>query len=623
MAHAPLWNLPRGGGNPFPPDHNKNDKDPRPRKETSTAKSFSSGHSNNNSSSGTSSSSSSSSSSKKKKRTATRTKRSTTSTTPSEETGSLAEHEETESSSSFAPSQGPDKEDEVPTAEADAREASSKSSSSPPHPIIAQILQDDDYYKILGVSKHDVRLAENHHRSSSGSLPSSSPPSVDALLKKAYRRRCVLTHPDKTAGDRRAFDKVAEAYHVLSNVQLRHVYNRLGKAGVQAHQQHRGSGAGAGAGGATRFTTATSPEELFRTFFGASGSGGSPSFFHAQQQQQQQRRRRQPRRNRNVRYQLEVSLEDLYRGMTRTVQVSSPTSSSSAFLSRSSPSSTLTKRVEVHIPRGARHGQAIRLSGEMDFDPTDVPGDLIFVIQQAAHPVFTRAGCDLALKLDISLSEAIHGVTRTISHLDGRQLVLASARQGRLPHRPSTTSSSSTTTTTTTEEESLASLPIQTDDVQVLRGHGMPKDDTGTSFGDLYVQFKVNLPDTSHATDRLTPAERQELSRLLNKLEGRKTPDQYGWDPKQSVLHLQKASLREFGRASGQPRAQRDSSEHMMMEEEEDDDDDDEEEQAFRQGVFGQEGFFFGTHPFFGGGMHPFSSSSSAMEEDDVQCRQM
>lgn len=588
------WNLPRGGGNPFPPNHNNNNNDHRHRQETSTAN-HSSEHSTN--------SSSSSSTSKKKKRTPARKKRSTP---KSEETvPAFDQAEKTSSSSSFAANPvETDEKNDAAEEEANTRAAASKPTSSspppPPNPVIAQILQDEDYYKILGVSKHEVLLAENHHRSSSVSS-SSSPTSADALLKKAYRRRCVLTHPDKTGGDRRAFDKVAEAYHVLSNVQLRHVYNRLGKAGVQAHQQHGGSSSS----GATRFTTATSPEELFRTFFG-SGSGPQ-SFFHSQQQR--------PRRNRTVRYQLEVSLEDLYRGMTRTIQVASPTSSSAAtFFSRSTSSSASTKRVEVRIPRGARHGQAVRLSGEMDFEASDVPGDLIFVIQQAAHPVFTRAGHDLALILEISLSEAIHGLTRTISHLDGRKLIIASARQGRLPHR------SPTTTSTTTEEESLASLPIQTDDVQVLRGYGMPKDDTGTSFGDLYVQFKVNLPDTSHATDRLTPTERQELSRLLNKLEGRKTPEKNDTDHP-SVLHLQKASLREFGRSSGQPtRADKDStSEHMMEEEDEFFD----EEQGLRQGVFGQEGFFFGTHPFFGGGMHPFSSSSSAMEQDDVQCRQM
>ena len=60
--------------------------------------------------------------------------------------------------------------------------------------------------------------------------------SSSAAIQKAYRRRCVLTHPDKTGGDRRAFDKVAEAYDVLSDENKRHIYDRLGKRGSGSDQ---------------------------------------------------------------------------------------------------------------------------------------------------------------------------------------------------------------------------------------------------------------------------------------------------------------------------------------------------------------------------------------------------
>ena len=411
-----------------------------------------------------------------------------------------------------------------------AEQTSTPESAPQTIPIVEEILREEDYYRILGINK--IEAQKN-----------------PTMIKKSYRRRALQTHPDKTNGDRRAFDKVAEAYEVLSDDEKRQVYDRYGKKGLH--------GAGPGHG----FPTA---EDLFRSFFGGNGAGRGAF--------------PQARRNRTVRYQLEVSLEDLYQGLTRNVAIASPDGRAPA------------KEVEVNIPRGALSGQSIRLHGAMDFDHDDTPGDLIFSLQQRPHRRFTRKGHDLAVAVTIGLDEAVNGVTRTIRHLDGRSLTIASARQ---------------------KDNSVRG--ISNGDVHVLKGRGMPKNSQGTEFGDLYVQYEVKLPNTSAAASRLTAEEREQLGALISKLEGRVQKQSTPSD----VNYLKTASVSDFGTASGRPEIPRD---------EEDDD-------QYHGDPFGspfgrgRSSFYFsssgGPSPFFG--MNPedlFHGGSPAGDENE-QCRQM
>jgi DnaJ family protein A protein 2 len=191
-------------------------------------------------------------------------------------------------------------------------------------------------------------------------------------------------------------------------------------------------------------------------------------------------------------------------------------------------STSASKRVHVNVPRGAVSGQSIVLSGEMDFDEDDTPGDLVFWLRERSHATFTRKGHDLAVAFQISLQEAICGDTTTINHLDGTKLHIGSARHA-----------------------TNGPILIQTGDVQVLKGKGMPKDGQGVEFGDLYVQYEVEMPTGKPHENTLTSEEREELGRLLDKLQGKKhTPS----TDQSDVQFLQKASLRDFGRASGQPK---------------------------------------------------------------------
>jgi DnaJ-class molecular chaperone len=338
-------------------------------------------------------------------------------------------------------------------------EVASSAAPSPQEALVEQLLKEDDYYAILGVSKSATAQE----------------------IQKAYRRRAVQTHPDKLpSSDRRAFDKVAEAYDVLSDDTKRATYNRFGKRGLDSTAEGRPP---------SSFT-----EDIFKSFFGTNPY-----------------RQQQPR-NRTVRYQLEVTLEELYNGTLKHVIVTEPG----------------RKKVELSIERGMASGQSIVLSGEMDHMRDATPADLVFELQQRPHPQFTRRGHDLAMELTISLQEAICGLTRSVRHLDGRVIAISSARH-------------------VFSDASDTAMLIQTGDVHVLKGEGMPKPGQVDSFGDLYVQYRVEMP-SQKAVNSLTSDEREHLETLLGKLDG--NVEKVNKKDK-NVRLMQKASPADFGRASG------------------------------------------------------------------------
>ena len=520
-------------------------------------------------------------------------------------------------------------------------------------------------------------------------------------IQKAYRRRAMVTHPDKTNGDRTAFDKVSAAYDVLSCDKKRAVYDRFGMDGL-LNDQKNGDGSGFFGGVAT---------DVFREFFGGGGSGmgGASTFFGTQFNHPGGGASTRSSssfgpRNRDLRYQLEVSLEDLYNGSSKHVAIQQP--------NPFHPHLPYRKEVEVSLTKGMHSGQSVRLSGVVDSIPDAAPADVIFLINERRHPIFTRRGNDLAMELHITLSEAIVGYKKKIVGLDGREIVICNPYEGihvlkeELVDAPSlpdivgadhvdeannNTVVNSTSfyddddaTTmkefpvqqivkTTTLSYNLPSTIIQTGDVHVLKGGGMPihrkvgrYNHHNHDYGDLFVQFIVDLPGGSTSspsslfsaagvvttsksklnTKNLSPEERVELARLLSKLEGKEDPttdvvkvlngkddasnnDIVGENKnkgKESIVHrLVVSSASEFGRKGNENDADHD--EHLHHQE----DDEIEEyhnrrghvhdffqrafhhgERSSHSGFTGPFGFGFGGTSFGGGSVRYFSSSSSS-----------
>src|SRR6266849_3438324 len=131
-----------------------------------------------------------------------------------------------------------------------------------------------DFYDILGVAK-----------------------SADADgLKRAYRKLAMQFHPDRNAGDKSAeqkFKDVSEAYDVLKDDQKRAAYDRFGHAAFENGSRGPGDFAGGFA-------------NIFEEMFGAMGGARAQSG---------------PSRGSDLRYNIEVSLEDAFRGKQTTIRV--------------------------------------------------------------------------------------------------------------------------------------------------------------------------------------------------------------------------------------------------------------------------------------------------------------
>merc|ERR1719159_178151 len=124
------------------------------------------------------------------------------------------------------------------------------------------------------------------------------------------------------------------------------------------------------------------------------------------------------------------------------------------------------KILEVQVDKGMADGQKITFTSEGDQEPGLEPGDIIIVLDEKAHERFKRSDQDLIMKMDISLTEALTGMKKTIKTLDDRTLVIQTVR-GEV---------------------------IKTGDVKQVQGEGMPYYRNPFEKGRLLMQFNVVFP---------------------------------------------------------------------------------------------------------------------------------
>lgn len=291
-----------------------------------------------------------------------------------------------------------------------------------------------DFYEILGVAKN----------------------ASDDEIKKAYRKLAMKHHPDRnpdSKGAEEKFKEAKEAYEMLSDPQKRDAYDRYGHAGVDPNMGGGGFGAGAGAGG---FSDAFG--DIFGDIFGAGAAGG---------------RRGGPQvyRGADLRYNLEITLEQAAAGFDTTIRVpswdecgtchgsgakpgTSPTTCTTCaghgqvrmqqgFFSIQQtcpkchgtgkiipdPCTTCagvgkikrTKTLEVKIPAGIDDGMRIRSSGNGEPGVNGgPPGDLYVEIHIKQHEVFQRDGDDLHCEMPISFTKAAIGGEIEVPTLNGK-----------------------------------------------------------------------------------------------------------------------------------------------------------------------------------------------------------
>jgi len=283
-----------------------------------------------------------------------------------------------------------------------------------------------DYYEVLGVEKT----------------------AGEEELKKAYRKLAMKHHPDRNPGDKAAEDKFKEAneaYEVLTDAQKRAVYDRHGHEGLQ-----RGGGfGGAGAGGFSDIFG-----DVFADIFGGAGGG-----------------RGGPRRGADLRYMMELTLEQAIFGSTESIRIPTwsdcepchghgtadgkkpgacPTCKGSGqvrvqqgffVLQQTCPhcrgrGTLITdpckscrgagkvkreKTLEVKIPAGVDTGDRIRLTGEGEPGDKGAPsGDLYVQINVHPHDFFEREGNDLHCTVPISIVTAALGGRLEVPTLDSK-----------------------------------------------------------------------------------------------------------------------------------------------------------------------------------------------------------
>ena len=269
-------------------------------------------------------------------------------------------------------------------------------------------------------------------------------------IKKAYKKLAMKYHPDRNQGDKQAEDKfkeVKEAYDILSDQNKRAAYDQFGHDGVDPS---RGGHGGHGADFGDIFG------DVFGDIFGGGRRGGG---------------QRQAQRGSDLRYNLEMTLEEAVRGMTKEIRIPKLTGCDTCKGSGCKPGTQpqtcstchgagqvqmrqgfmvvqqpcphchgrgkiipspcgtchgegrvqRSKTLSVKIPAGVDTGDRIRLTGEGEAGEHGAPaGDLYVQVNIKNHNIFERDGSDLYCEVPLSFADAALGGEIEVPTLDGK-----------------------------------------------------------------------------------------------------------------------------------------------------------------------------------------------------------
>lgn len=295
----------------------------------------------------------------------------------------------------------------------------------------------EDLYKVLGVDRN----------------------ASEADIKKAYRQLARTYHPDvnKEAGAEAKFKEIQKAYGILSDSQKKAQYDQYG---VTDDQPGFGGG-GQGFGG----FSAESMEDIFDSFFGGGGRGRSS-------------RQQGPRQGEDLRYDLELTLEEVAKGVSKELDIFHMEHCSRCSGSGSQPGTSKTtcshcqgsgqirtvqrtmlgnfsqvttchhcsgtgqmiknpcllchgkglekkkKRIKVEVPAGVETGNKLRVAKEGNFGENGgPPGDLYVFLSVKKHSYFERHDQDIYLEIDIPFMHLLIGTEIEIPTVDGDALL--------------------------------------------------------------------------------------------------------------------------------------------------------------------------------------------------------
>ena len=331
------------------------------------------------------------------------------------------------------------------------------------------------FYKILGVEKTATKDE----------------------IRKAYKTLIRTEHPDK-GGDKEKFQKIQLAYETLSDEGKRKVYDEYGEEGLKEGMTD-------------------GPSDIFNIF------GRS--------------QKNTRRKTKSVLQELEVSLEDIFIGKEKYLEISRyrickkckgngskdpnantkcpgcngkriklviqrmgntilqsqqtcPDCRGEGYIIKNEDKCTAchgqkvnreSKTLKISLDKGAPDGKRYTFEGESDEQPGYDPGDVIIEIKIKKHKIFERSGADLTMKAEISLLEALTGFQLSITHLDGRKVFIKS-KKGEI---------------------------IKPGMMKTVKECGMPFFDHPTRFGNLYIKFNIKFPKS------LKDEQKSEITKLF------------------------------------------------------------------------------------------------------------
>ncbi|HWA70282.1 MAG TPA: molecular chaperone DnaJ [Rhizomicrobium sp.] len=318
------------------------------------------------------------------------------------------------------------------------------------------------------------------------------------VLKTSYRKLAMKFHPDKNPGDSTAevkFKEINEAYDILKDDQKRAAYDRFGHAAFE-----NGMGAAGGRGGSPFGDFSGSFGDVFEDIFGQMMGGMG--------------RAKRSNRGQDLRYNLDITLEEAFTGRSASISVPTMVACDSCSGSGAEPGHAAEtcpgcaghgkvratqgfftiertcnqcrgtgkiirhpckacrgaglvqkdRSLSVDVPPGVEEGTRIRLSGEGAAGANGGPnGDLYIFLSVAEHPIFEREGHDLHCRAPVSFVTAAMGGSIEVPTLDGGRAAVK-IPEGTQPGRQFR-----------------------------LRGKGMPVLRSAQK-GDLYVELAVETP---------------------------------------------------------------------------------------------------------------------------------